>query len=130
MEDPRWTTSPEQLLQTKYPSNGMGEEKDEYELALDAIDADINLDESTRDNPLYAFSGYDTSAGLNGTGTSEGVHSQKAGDRWSTNTSKPGTMTLKEQEKVLYPTWLFALNPCISLEQKDLILSLSLHIGH
>jgi hypothetical protein len=101
MEDPRWTTSPEQLMQARHASNGVEEEKDEYELAFDAIDADINLDESTRENPLYALSGHSHSVSMNGT---EGVNPQslqRPGDRWGTNTtSKPAAMTLKEQEKV------------------------------
>ncbi|KAG0244473.1 hypothetical protein B0O80DRAFT_436564 [Mortierella sp. GBAus27b] len=103
MEDPRWTTSPEQLMQARHASHGVEEEKDEYELAFDAIDADINLDESTRENPLYALSGHSHSVSMNG--TSEGVNPQslqRPGDRWSTNsTSKPAAMTLKEQEKVI-----------------------------
>ena len=109
MEDERWTTSPEQYSQTKNVLNGMNEDKDEYGLALDDIDADIYLDESTRENPLYALNGHSSSAVMNGTG--EGTTSQKLGDRWSSNSSKPAAMTLKEQEKVIPPSLSLLQSP-------------------
>ncbi|KAG0364245.1 hypothetical protein BGZ54_007700 [Gamsiella multidivaricata] len=103
MENGKWTASPDQSLLLKYGANGLDEEEEEGEesrldLTFDAIDADINLDESIRSNPrLNALSGHASSSGM--TDTSE--KARKTIDRWSANTGKPATMTLKEQEKII-----------------------------
>ncbi|KAF8934386.1 hypothetical protein EDD21DRAFT_377196 [Dissophora ornata] len=104
MENGKWA-SPDQSSFLRYGPNGADDEEEEgeesrVELTLDAIDADINLDESIRSNPRFNVTGgYVSSAGM--TDISDGARSRKTIDRWSGNTGKPATMTLKEQEKVI-----------------------------
>ncbi|KAF9349514.1 hypothetical protein BGX26_012195 [Mortierella sp. AD094] len=105
MENGKWAASPDQSLLLRYGSQGPDEDEEEGEesrldLTFDAIDADINLDESVRSNPrMNALSGHQSSAGLSD--ASEIAKARKVIDRWSANTGKPATMTLKEQEKVI-----------------------------
>ncbi|KAF9986943.1 hypothetical protein BGZ65_005633 [Modicella reniformis] len=102
------STSPQQLLQMRYTPNGVDEDNDDDEgeisrlgLPLEAIDADIYLDESVRENPsLYAHSGYAGSINMND--LSGGPISRKSStDPKSTSTGKTASMTLKEQEKLI-----------------------------
>ncbi|KAG0304460.1 hypothetical protein BGZ98_005495 [Dissophora globulifera] len=105
MENGKWTASPDQSLLQRYGSAGAEDddedgEESRLELTFDAIDADINLDESIRSNPrLSALSGHISSAGM--TDISDGARSRKTIDRWSGTAGKPAAMTLKEQEKVI-----------------------------
>ncbi|KAG0209086.1 hypothetical protein BGX33_005850, partial [Mortierella sp. NVP41] len=104
MENGKWTASPEQSLllrQSIYgPDDDDEGEESRLDFNFDAIDADIDLDDSVRSNPrLSALSGHVSSAGM--TDTSEGPKPRKTIDRWSASTGKPATMTLKEQEKVI-----------------------------
>jgi len=140
MDHGKWTTSPDQssLLMVQAAGvtahqGGFGleyEDEDGEESRLDfnfeAIDADIDLDDSMQSshpnnttNPRMLASlngGHASSLGggmtdsgelVGGGGTAPGMgvpRSQKTIDRWSAGTGKPATMTLKEQEKV---------NPCL-----------------
>ncbi|KAF9901299.1 hypothetical protein EC991_006281 [Linnemannia zychae] len=105
MENGKWTASPEQSLLLRQSIHGLIEDDEEGEeskldFIFDAIDADINLDDSVRSNPrMSALSGHVSSAGM--TDTSEGPKPRKTIDRWSATTGKPATMTLKEQEKII-----------------------------
>lgn len=104
MEHGKWTASPEQSLLLRQSIHGLVEDDEEGEESrldfnFDAIDADIDLDDSVRSNPrMSALSGHVSSAGM--TDTSEGPKPRKTIDRWSAGTGKPATMTLKEQERV------------------------------
>ncbi|KAF9397521.1 hypothetical protein BGX21_008781 [Mortierella sp. AD011] len=102
MENGKWTVSPDQSLLLRYGSQGLDEDEEEgeesrVELTLDAIDADINRDESVRS--MNAFSGHHNITGL--TNANEPVTARKATDLRSGSTGKPAAMTLKEQEKVI-----------------------------
>ncbi|KAG0277456.1 hypothetical protein BGZ95_005913 [Linnemannia exigua] len=105
MENGKWTASPEQSLLLRQSIHGLIEDDEEgeesrLEFNFDAIDADIDLDDSVRSNPrMSALSGHVSSAGM--TDTSEGLKARKTIDRWSATTGKPATMTLKEQEKII-----------------------------
>ncbi|KAF9114044.1 hypothetical protein BGX27_000243 [Mortierella sp. AM989] len=105
MENGKWVASPDQSILLRYGYQGLDEDEEEGEesrldLTFDAIDADINLDESVRSNPrMNALSGRQSSIGLSD--ASENAKARKVIDRWSANTGKPATMTLKEQEKVI-----------------------------
>ncbi|KAF9128184.1 hypothetical protein BGW39_005287 [Mortierella sp. 14UC] len=105
MENGKWTASPEQSLLLRQSIHGLIEDDEEGEESrldfnFDAIDADIDLDDSVRSNPrMSALSGHVSSAGM--TDTSEGPKPRKTIDRWSATTGKPATMTLKEQEKII-----------------------------
>lgn len=140
MDQGKWTTSPDQssLLMVQAAGvtahqGGFGleyEDEDGEESRLDfnfeAIDADIDLDDSMQSshpnnstNPrmLASLNGGRASSlgggmtdsgelvgGGGGTAPGMGVpRSQKTIDRWSAGTGKPATMTLKEQEKVGTP---------------------------
>ncbi|KAF9438123.1 hypothetical protein BGZ76_009654 [Entomortierella beljakovae] len=105
MENGKWTTSPDQSLLLRYGSHGLEEDEEEgeesrLELTFDAIDADINLDESVRSNSrMYTQA---SQQNLNGASdTPENALARKAIERWTANTGKPAAMTLKEQEKVI-----------------------------
>ncbi|KAG0024459.1 hypothetical protein BGZ80_002773 [Entomortierella chlamydospora] len=100
MENGKWTVSPDQSLLLRYGSQGLDEDEEEgeesrVELTLDAIDADINRDESVRST--NAFSGHQNTTGL--PNANETAIARKATDLRSGNTGKPAAMTLKEQEK-------------------------------
>ncbi|KAG0004343.1 hypothetical protein BGZ79_009575 [Entomortierella chlamydospora] len=102
MENGKWTVSPDQSLLLRYGSQGLDEDEEEgeesrVELTLDAIDADINRDESVRST--NAFSGHQNTTGL--PNANETAIARKATDLRSGNTGKPAAMTLKEQEKVI-----------------------------
>ncbi|GJJ73159.1 hypothetical protein EMPS_05517 [Entomortierella parvispora] len=137
MDHGKWTASPDQssLLMVQSAGatahqGGFGleyEDEDGEESRLDfnfeAIDADIDLDDSMQSslpnstNPRMLASlngGHASSLGGamtdsgelvgGGTGTAPGMgvpRSQKTIDRWSAGSGKPATMTLKEQEKVI-----------------------------
>lgn len=75
-------------------------EESRLDFNFDAIDADIDLDDSVRSSTRFTgLSGHESLAGL--TDASEGgPKPRKTIDRWSASTGKPATMTLKEQEKV------------------------------
>ncbi|ORZ19225.1 hypothetical protein BCR41DRAFT_351783 [Lobosporangium transversale] len=105
MENPKWAASPDQSLLLRYGSHGLDEDEEEGEeskldLTFDAIDADINLDESARSNSRpNALGGHMSSAGV--TDITDGAKARKTIDRWSSTAGKPATMTLKEQEKII-----------------------------
>ncbi|KAG0291001.1 hypothetical protein BGZ96_005575 [Linnemannia gamsii] len=105
MEHGKWTASPEQSLLLRQSIHGLVDDDEEGEESrldfnFDAIDADIDLDDSVRSNPrMSALSGHVSSAGM--TDTSEGPKPRKTIDRWSAGTGKPATMTLKEQERII-----------------------------
>lgn len=105
MEHGKWTASPEQSLLLRQSIHGLVDDDEEGEESrldfnFDAIDADIDLDDSVRSNPrMSALSGHVSSAGM--TDTSEGPKPRKTIDRWSASTGKPAAMTLKEQERVM-----------------------------
>ncbi|KAF9922576.1 hypothetical protein FBU30_007311 [Linnemannia zychae] len=105
MEHGKWTTSPEQSLMFRQSIHELMEDDEEGEESrldfnFDAIDADIDLDDSVRSNPrLSTISGHVSSAGM--TDTSEGPRPRKTIDRWSATSGKPAAMTLKEQEKII-----------------------------
>ncbi|KAF9152313.1 hypothetical protein BG015_005459 [Linnemannia schmuckeri] len=105
MEHGKWTASPEQSLLLRQSIHGLVDDDEEGEESrldfnFDAIDADIDLDDSVRSNPrMTALSGHVSSAGM--TDTSEGPKPRKTIDRWSAGTGKPAAMTLKEQERII-----------------------------
>ncbi|KAG0067799.1 hypothetical protein BGZ89_005670 [Linnemannia elongata] len=105
MEHGKWTASPEQSLLLRQSIHGLVDDDEEGEESrldfnFDAIDADIDLDDSVRSNPrMSALSGHVSSAGM--TDTSEGPKPRKTIDRWSAGTGKPAAMTLKEQERII-----------------------------
>ncbi|KAF9370756.1 hypothetical protein CPB97_002496 [Podila verticillata] len=102
----KFTASPEHSLLLRHGRlEGLDEDEEEGEESrldfnFEAIDADIDLDDSVRSNPRFTgLSGHESS-GL--TDISEGGPKlRKTIDRWSASTGKPATMTLKEQEKVI-----------------------------
>ncbi|KAI1294083.1 hypothetical protein EDD11_008256 [Mortierella claussenii] len=105
MENGKLTVSPDQSLLLKYGSQGVEEDEEEGEesrlnFTLDAIDADINLDNSVRSHPLLnALGGHVSSTGM--TNTSQGRNRKPTIDQWNTNTGKPATMSLKKQEETI-----------------------------
>ncbi|KAF9140776.1 hypothetical protein BGX30_005982 [Mortierella sp. GBA39] len=105
MEHGKWSASPEQSLLLRQSIHGLVDDDEEGEESrldfnFDAIDADIDLDDSVRSNPrMSALSGHVSSAGM--TDTSEGPKPRKTIDRWSAGTGKPAAMTLKEQERII-----------------------------
>ncbi|KAK3805059.1 MAG: hypothetical protein JOS17DRAFT_768917 [Linnemannia elongata] len=105
MEHGKWTASPEQSLLLRQNIHGLVDDDEEGEESrldfnFDAIDADIDLDDSVRSNPrMSALGGHVSSAGM--TDTSEGPKPRKTIDRWSAGTGKPAAMTLKEQERII-----------------------------
>ncbi|KAG0348377.1 hypothetical protein BG004_005322, partial [Podila humilis] len=104
MENGKYTASPEHSLLLRHGS-GLDDDDEEAEESrldfnFDAIDADIDLDESVRSSTRFnGLSGHESLAGM--TDISEGLKPRKTIDRWSASTGKPATMTLKEQEKVI-----------------------------
>jgi len=104
MENGKWTASPDQSLLLRQGIHGLEYDDGEGEVSrldfnFDAIEADIELDESVRSNPrMGALSGHVSSAGM--TDTSEGSKPRRTIDRWSASTGKAATMTLREQEGV------------------------------
>ncbi|KAG0353650.1 hypothetical protein BG005_007088 [Podila minutissima] len=107
MENGKFTASPEHSLLLRHGRlEGMDDDEEEGEESrldfnFDAIDADIDLDDSVRSSTRFTgLSGHESLAGL--TDASEGgPKPRKTIDRWSASTGKPATMTLKEQEKVI-----------------------------
>ncbi|KAF9204957.1 hypothetical protein BGZ49_004666 [Haplosporangium sp. Z 27] len=101
MDDGKWKGLPEQLLQ-RYGSQGAVEDEEEGEesrlyLSFDAINADIDLDESFKGNPRSDFFNYyEGHVGMPDTSVLE--KAEKLLKRYNTTKPNPSAMTLKEQE--------------------------------